>query len=122
MDQAQLYQQIQALIDQSRQQYEQVKKEPFESNVRGAELEQLQSIYERLEEGETQAEMAAWLERQLPELEQQLQREWEAPSFSWYGDHYYYERFLGYQSACRMMLPLLKPERQKDPGAQREEA
>lgn len=120
MNQAQLYEQIQTLISQSQQQYERVKNESFNSIVQGAELEQLQSIYDRLQEGETQAEMVAWLEEQLPDLEQQLAREWEAPSFSWYGEHYYYERFLGYQSACRMILPLLKPEQDPGPEQQKE--
>lgn len=90
-----------------RAKYEENSNDPFLSNLLASKLEDLQSLAERLQGGDKPEKLLAELQDKLPQLEADCEREAEYPSFSWYGEHYYYEVYRGQLEAYKETVALL---------------
>ncbi len=110
MEQAELCAAVEAQLARSQQRYEEVQNDSFHSHVQAAELDRLKFVHQRLQEGESGAEILAWLKKDLPEIQEMLEQEGERPSFDWYDEHYQYKRLLGHQSATLLLIGLLEGE------------
>ena len=110
MEKPELYTKIEEVIDRSRMRYEEVKEDWYSSTVRAEELRTLQSLYERLKNGESRENLLVEMKKKLPELEDWMEGELERPTFDWYDDHYHYKILDGQHSAYKIMIDLLECE------------
>lgn len=111
MEYLELYKIIEEKIAACEKKYEKVKNVAYDSTVCANELETWRSLLERVKEGEGKEDaVSLWtdLRARLDELEKEKEREEYCPSFSWYGEHYYYLVFEGQCDAYRGMIELLE--------------
>lgn len=98
---------IQELIAQCETAYETEKDDAYLSNVRHAELEELQSLSRRLDE-QGPEELLRCLREEQPILESRLREEEEHPTFDWYDEHHHAKRLTGILAARRSVTNLLE--------------
>lgn len=111
MEYLKLYGKIEEKIAAYEKKYEKVKNVVYDSTVCANELETWQFLLERVKEGEGKEDavsLRTYLRERLDELEKEKEREEYCPSFSWYGEHYYYLVFEGQCNAYRGLLELLE--------------
>ncbi|MDE5892342.1 MAG: hypothetical protein K2H45_05430 [Acetatifactor sp.] len=102
-----MIEEIQQLIVQCKAAYEAEKDDAFLSNVRHAELEELQSLSQRLQEMEP-AELLRFLREEQPALEARLKEEEDHPTFDWYDEYHHAKRLAGVLAARRSVMKLLE--------------
>lgn len=98
---------MQRLIVQCKAAYEEEKNDAFLSNVRYAELEELQNLSLRLHETEP-AVLLRCLREEQPALEAQLKEEEDHPTFNWYDEYHHAKRLAGVLAARRSVMKLLE--------------
>ncbi len=108
MEHAELCAALAEALAQSRARYEEVRHDPFDSHVCAAEIETLEELCQRLQDGMSVAEFAAQAQEQVPALEAAMQEEYEHPTFDWYGEHYHYLRLEGRCDAWKTAQKLLE--------------
>lgn len=64
----------------------------------------LESVLERLTQGEDEQAITAWLEQEESRLDGEIAREEACATFDWYDDHYYEKIYLGQRDACKNLL------------------
>lgn len=102
-----MIEEILQLIVQCEAAYEAEKDDAFLSNVRHAELEELQSLSQRLRETEP-AELLRCLREEQPALEARLKEEEDHPTFDWYDEYHHAKRLAGVLAARRSVIKLLE--------------
>lgn len=100
---------MQELIAQCETAYETEKDDAYLSNVRHAELEELQSLSRRLSEVGPE-ELLRCLREEQPVLETRLQEEGEHPTFYWYDEHHHAKRLSGILAARRSVTQMLETQ------------
>lgn len=83
------------------------------STVLASEMETLQILLERVKGTETEERLLAELRAKLPELEQELDREAEYPTFDWYDEHHVYKVLEGHRDAYRKVISILEENASK---------
>ena len=113
MEYSKLYEKIEEKIAACEEKYGKKRKVVYDSTVCANELETWRFLLERVKEGEGKEDAVSlwtYLRERLDELEKEKEREEYCPSFSWYGEHYYYLVFEGQCDAYRGMIELLEEQ------------
>ncbi len=69
-----------------------------------AELDYLEDVLRRLDQGESVESVYVRAAGELPELEERVAGEEAHSTFDWYDDHYYEKIYSGKLSACKAVL------------------
>lgn len=93
--------------------YEAAKNDSYLSTVLASELETLQILLERVKSGEAEERLSAELKAKLPELEEEMDREAEYPTFDWYDEHHIYKVLEGHRDAYRKVIAILEENASK---------
>lgn len=97
-------------LNSCRARYEVSKNDSYLSTVYGSEAETLQALLEQAESREKGESLLAELRKRLPEVEKEMDREAEHPTFDWYDEHHVYKVLEGRRDAYRKMIEILEKE------------
>ncbi len=108
MKKSELFSKIEDKIALCKKEYEAGADDAFISNVQISKQKMLEKLLDRLKNGEQEKILLAYLKKRLPELEKEMEREEEAPSFDWYDEHYHYKVLYGQCAAYREIIGVLE--------------
>lgn len=108
MEKSDLCEKMESLITSCEARYEAAKNDSYRSTVFASKREALQTLLERAENGETEEQLRAELKAKLPELEEEMEKEAEYPTFDWYDEHHVYKVMEGRRDAYREVIAILE--------------
>lgn len=78
-----------------------------------AAIDYLAALKDRLEQGAKSSQIYEQLQRDLPTLKEQVEKEEALPTFDWYDDHYHLKIASGRLQACEGAIALFEGDRAK---------
>ena len=78
-----------------------------------AAINYLTTLAQKLDQGTQPSEIYAQLQRDLPVLKEQVEKEEALPTFDWYDDHYHLKIASGRLQACEGAIALFEDDRNK---------